>query len=582
MNYKLLVLDLDGTLLTKTKHISSKDLKALKAYTSLGGKIALATGRAIASTTYYKNIIEQYTGEKIPFIISLCGSDIKSFDNANDDKFTTLPDEIVKALDSKAKELRLSTWIYSKDEIADNTVLCNYKLFAPIAKIFKKLRVKKFDHNRNLEAFKINIFANSKYNISQFAKFLAEEYSDKLSFTFTGERHLEICAKDIDKGFGIKYIAKKLNIPLNQVAAFGDTGNDLPAFKAVKFSAAINSKSDTLRSNSSVEIDQFRSGVSTAINNYIINNKFNPVKLIATDLDGTLLSKEDKQPVPEAISAIQQITDNNVSFFCIATGRNVADANRFLQKLNLSDNVEKYIIADNGAILYSMAQRQCIRFRGMPYNIANQILDIIKECNKNKTFKEIGTFIHIYDEDDTNSSIDSGYKKLIKKYGYNKDFVIKQITARAPKFFGPNNPSSNIIEIDHIEPNMKPTKFVMNFVDSKERAKFFDYIKTFGYPLEYSMSGDVNLEINTLNVNKGKAIKTLIGELGIDPMEVLAVGDETNDITMLKMTEWSFCTADCRDVVLDNTRYAIESKPSYIVKEAIDLYLKEYKKYNDH
>ena len=109
MNYKLLVLDLDGTLLTKTKHISSKDLKALKAYTSLGGKIALATGRAIASTTYYKNIIEQYTGEKIPFVISLCGSYIKSFDNANDDKFTTIPDEIVKALDSKAKELRLST-----------------------------------------------------------------------------------------------------------------------------------------------------------------------------------------------------------------------------------------------------------------------------------------------------------------------------------------------------------------------------------------------------------------------------------------------------------------------------------------
>ena len=88
----------------------------------------------------------------------------------------------------------------------------------------------------------------------------------------------------------------------------------------------------------------------------------------------------------------------------------------FLAKLNLGDEVEKYIIADNGAIIYSLNQKCCIRFRGMSNHIANKILDIIKDCNKKKTFKEIGTFIHIYDEDNTNKCIASNYKTLIKKY----------------------------------------------------------------------------------------------------------------------------------------------------------------------
>ncbi len=106
MNYKLIAIDLDGTLLKGLNTIPKKSLEALKRFTDAGGKIVISTGRAIASARKIANKIEDYTGQKVPYIISLCGGIF--YDHENKVVFEKLIDkETTKKIADKVKELKL-------------------------------------------------------------------------------------------------------------------------------------------------------------------------------------------------------------------------------------------------------------------------------------------------------------------------------------------------------------------------------------------------------------------------------------------------------------------------------------------
>jgi hydroxymethylpyrimidine pyrophosphatase-like HAD family hydrolase len=105
MNYKLIAVDLDGTLLKGLNTIPKKSLMALKRFTDAGGKIVISTGRAITSARKIANKIEAYTGKKIPYIISLCGGII--YDHENNIIFEKLIDKTTtKKIADKVKELK--------------------------------------------------------------------------------------------------------------------------------------------------------------------------------------------------------------------------------------------------------------------------------------------------------------------------------------------------------------------------------------------------------------------------------------------------------------------------------------------
>ena len=64
--YKLVCIDMDGTLLNKEHEVSDENKRALKEATELGVNIAISTGRVFASARIYAKI----TGIKAPLICS--------------------------------------------------------------------------------------------------------------------------------------------------------------------------------------------------------------------------------------------------------------------------------------------------------------------------------------------------------------------------------------------------------------------------------------------------------------------------------------------------------------------------------
>ena len=53
MAYRLLAIDLDGTLLTRTKCVSPRNRRALNAAAGLGCRVVIATGRSFAVARYF-------------------------------------------------------------------------------------------------------------------------------------------------------------------------------------------------------------------------------------------------------------------------------------------------------------------------------------------------------------------------------------------------------------------------------------------------------------------------------------------------------------------------------------------------
>ena len=572
MNYKLIAIDLDGTLLKGLNTIPKKSLEALKRFTDAGGKIVISTGRAITSARKIANKIEDYTGQKVPYIISLCGGII--YDHENKVVFEKLIDkETTKKIADKVKELKLYIWLYSKDFFTEG-VYCNSKLLNFYAKIYKKIRLSSIKHvNTEIESRKINVYGLSKKKLAKFYDFVHKDLIDKVKLNHTKSIFFELSPLNCSKGEAIKVIAKKLNIPLNQTAAIGDSGNDLSAALTVKLFGSIG-KNETLKANASVEYKKKKGAVADFINNHLLAEK-QTAKLIASDLDGTILN-EKKLIDHRSIEIINKFVPKKIPYFCLCTGRNVIDTNRILNTINLSNETGKYIISNNGAIVFDLKKLKSIYFKGLDTKVAITLYELIKEFNKTKKFGQIGVFAHVFDEDKVIKTIKSNYQYLAEVYALNREFIINQILDKNPAFFD-NQPTSNIIETEFLQPNWLIGKLIIYFESQQNRHQFIEYVKKLNLPITITTSGAFNLEINGQNVNKGNALKYLCKYLNIEPKETITIGDEMNDILMLKLTEWSFTFSSSNQQVKDSARYILDSKISKIIIDAFKIYDKEHK-----
>ncbi len=73
--------------------------------------------------------------------------------------------------------------------------------------------------------------------------------------------------------------------------------------------------------------------------------------------------------------------------------------------------------------------------------------------------------------------------------------------------------------------------------------------------LEISYSSNRYLEFNPKGVSKGLAIKELCEILKIKPSEILSIGDNSNDLSMLKVTGYSAAPSNGVDAVKEEVDY---------------------------
>lgn len=226
-------------------------------------------------------------------------------------------------------------------------------------------------------------------------------------------------------------------------------------------------------------------------------------KLIACDLDETLLD-DDHNISKENVEAVKAASKAGVKFV-LATGRGYNSVRGTLKELGLADQEKEYVISYNGGAITENKGEKLLLFNGISFELAQKLYCRGQQYDVN---------IHVYTKD------------MVYIYSsWSND--VPDLSKRMP-----------VTEI--FDKNL-------NFLKGQEIVKVlyvntdYAYLKQIEHDLEdltgeldVSYSSNRFIEFNHKGVNKGAGLLSLAKMLGIRPEETIAIGDNLNDLSMIR------------------------------------------------
>ena len=241
------------------------------------------------------------------------------------------------------------------------------------------------------------------------------------------------------------------------------------------------------------------------------------IKLIASDLDGTIIDK-DNNIYKDNLQAIEKINKQEIPFV-VCTGKTYSIYKNLCSSFHAS-----YGIFGNGSTIINLKTGETIY-----QNILNpsDVLSCIKLAKENGLHVHIYTNNHIITEE--LMYLDLRNYKLQKNHIYNNELSFK-IVPDLFKYVSLHelNVSKVVVSADKIDDTFKTSitsSFNVDVLNIKKYGEYKDKIINKEY--EY-------LDIVPKNVSKDSALKILGNYLNIQESEILAIGDNLNDLSMVQ------------------------------------------------
>ena len=231
-------------------------------------------------------------------------------------------------------------------------------------------------------------------------------------------------------------------------------------------------------------------------------------KIVASDLDGTLLGK-NQQISTENLAAIKKMCSLGVEFVP-TTGRALSEIPQQLIEL---DEV-RYIITSDGAAVWDKSQGKMILTHYISKENVKFIFDTVDSNNSFSLIHQDG---------------DNYYE--VKKY--NSAFLDK---CRVGQGFRNviNACALEINDLDDFLTRSNEIEMICLFFASDEELSECKRIFAGSDRLCVAQSDASNLEIYSSAAGKGNTLAAFAASLGVELSEVIAVGDSDNDITLLQ------------------------------------------------
>jgi Cof subfamily protein (haloacid dehalogenase superfamily) len=268
MDYKVLVLDIDGTLTNSKKEITSKTKKALRKAYEKGVKVVLASGRPTPGILPIAEEIgfDEFGG----YILSFNGGKIIDYKSKEVIFQKILPDEEIPSLYNSAKKNGVTIVSYDDTSIiTENTDDQYVEIEARINKMPVK-EVDSFTDAINFSVPKCLMVGNGDH-LANVEKNIKADYGDRLNVYRSEPFFLEIMPQNIDKAFSLGKLLKHIGCTEKEMIACGDGFNDISMIKYAGLGVAMqNAQPQVKESADFITLSNDEDGVAHVIEKYII------------------------------------------------------------------------------------------------------------------------------------------------------------------------------------------------------------------------------------------------------------------------------------------------------------------------
>lgn len=267
--YKLIALDMDGTLLTTDKKVSERNQAAIKAAEAKGVKIVLASGRPLIGLSKYLEELDLLKDED--YVLSFNGGLVQN----------TNTEEIISKLPLKGSDLKYIYEISKKLNINIHAFSAKDGLITP--------KISKYtEHEAEINGIDINVKdfneIDDKEDIIKVMMIDPQEILDpaieklpngvyeKYSVFKSSPFFLEFTHKEVDKGLGLKKLGEYLGIKREEIIACGDAGNDLSMVKYAGLGVAMgNATPEVKEAADFITTSNDEDGIANVIEKFILN-----------------------------------------------------------------------------------------------------------------------------------------------------------------------------------------------------------------------------------------------------------------------------------------------------------------------
>ncbi|WP_062110061.1 Cof-type HAD-IIB family hydrolase [Bacillus niameyensis] len=244
-SYKLIALDMDGTLLNHQQEISEANRKAIAEAIEKGVHVVLSTGRHLKSTKKYADSLQLSS-----YLIVVNGGEIWD-PSGNLLETNRLEENYVQSMWDLCKQHNGRFWAVTSDSVFHNSMPEN----------ISGLEWLKFGFDLDDHEVRELILTELRKN-------------NQLEISNSSPLNIEVNALGINKANALKKICKLLGISMDEVLACGDSLNDLAMIQAAGCGVAMgNAQSIVKEAADWVTDTNDADGVAKAIRYWVLNEK---------------------------------------------------------------------------------------------------------------------------------------------------------------------------------------------------------------------------------------------------------------------------------------------------------------------
>lgn len=242
-DFKLIVFDIDGTLVGSSHQIHSYTKKVLLRLHDIGMPFTLATGKILPATKAQADELQI----KLPLIFS--NGSVLQMSSGEILYHECLPEEVAQKVIRISEERGEDLVIYMDDKIFMKAMNDNiYPIYSMVnSGLYEIGSWKNISSQLDQVTKCLFIDQTSQQNLLELEKVFLSEFSGLADVVHTSAKLVEVMPKDVTKASAVRRLASGMGIRMSEVMAFGDYDNDAPMLAGAGLGICVENGSEAAK-----------------------------------------------------------------------------------------------------------------------------------------------------------------------------------------------------------------------------------------------------------------------------------------------------------------------------------------------